>query len=269
MLFDSHVHSFASPDSQLNPAEAIGVCKQKGLGITFTEHIDYVTPDFGFDPAAPDKPVQGMDFLADMNIYPGGYERFRCGSVLLGLEIGLTAYYLPLNRQTAHAYDYDFILGSIHCLDGYDMYHDGKNTFGYDRKRRMLAYSLEMVISSGDFIDAFGHIDYLSRYTPAADKIVRYDEYATEYDALLKAVAERGIAMEINTARFGKIEGLEANLARVFARFKELGGRYATIGSDAHNAGALGRRHDDAVSMAREAGLSLVYYKNRKRYGCG
>jgi histidinol-phosphatase (PHP family) len=65
------------------------------------------------------------------------------------------------------------------------------------------------------------------------------------------------------------IPGLEVNLARVFKRFYELGGRYATIGSDAHNTQALGRSHGVAVNMAREAGLSLVYFKNRKRYFCG
>jgi histidinol-phosphatase (PHP family) len=266
MYFDSHVHSLASPDSTMEPEIAVNAQHSRGVGITFTEHVDYVTPDYGFDPAAADKPAEGRDFLTDFSLYPHTYEKLRSDSVLLGLEIGMTAYYQPLNCQTAHAHDYDFILGAVHSVDGYDLYHDRRNTFDYDRKLRMLTYSLEMV-ELYDYINAFAHIDYISRYTPAPEKNVPYDDYANEYDALLKALARRDIALEINTARFGS-PGLEANLARVYRRFNELGGRFVTIGSDAHTVENLGRYHSRAVAMAREAGLKPVYYKKRKRYAC-
>jgi histidinol-phosphatase (PHP family) len=265
MLFDSHVHSKASPDSELEPESAIQACKKMNLGIAFTEHIDINNPESGFDPGASDKPLTTIDFIADETLYPTTYENLRGDGVLLGLEIGLTAYAMPLNREKALSYDYDFIIGSVHFVDGYDLYDDAKNVFDYDRKRRMLTYSYEMV-EICDFIDAFGHIDFISRYTPASEKNVYYHEYAAEYDALLKILAERDIALEINTAGFGQIPGLEANLARVFKRFYELGGRYVTLGSDAHCAENLGRSFGSALAIAKEADLIPVYFKNRKRY---
>ena len=265
MLFDSHVHSKASPDSRLEPDAAIEACKKMNLGITFTEHIDINIPARGFDPNATDKPVADTDFIADAAVYPVTYEKYRADSVTLGLEIGLTAYALTLNRKKALSYDYDYILGSVHFVDGYDLYHDGKNTFDYDRKKRMLTYSLEMVTIS-DFIDAFGHIDYITRYTPDAEKNVYYDAYAADYDALLSALAGRDIALEINTARFGRVPGLEKNLARVYQRFYELGGKYVTLGSDAHYGKDIGRSFDSALNIAKEANLTPVYFKNRVRY---
>lgn len=267
LRFDSHVHSLASPDSQMPPQAAVQAARALGLGVTFTEHVDYVTPDFGFDPTADDKPMENDDFVADAALYPHGYAHLRADDVLLGLEIGLTDYYLPLNRQTAAAYDYDFILGSVHFVSGYELYHDAvrKRDYDYDRKQRMLTYSRRMVEGSGDFIHAFGHIDYISRYYPGEDKLVRPADYPDEYDALLKALAERGLALEINTARFGRLPGLEENLAAIFKRFAGLGGRFATIGSDAHTPDMLGRAHAQAVRLADECGLNVVYFKMGKR----
>jgi histidinol-phosphatase (PHP family) len=266
MYFDSHAHSFVSPDSDMEPTTAIEALKAKGLGITFTEHVDYYIPGHGFDPTAKDKPVGDHDFAVDVNLYPQTYETLRNENTLLGLEIGLTAWYLPLNRQTALSYEYDFILGAVHAVDGYDLYHDKKNTFDYDRRARMLSYSVEMVDIS-DFIDALAHIDYISRYSPYPDPIVYVDEFAEGYDALLKALARRDIALEINTSRFGN-PALEANVARICRRYHELGGRFCTIGSDGHNVNALGRYFGSALTMAREALLTPVVFKNRKRFVC-
>jgi histidinol-phosphatase (PHP family) len=230
--------------------------------------VDYATIPHGFNPEAADKPAQNQEFVADLDTYHRDYAPLRSDSVLLGIEIGLTAYYLPLNRQTALAYGYDYILGAVHSVDGYDMYHDGRNRFTYDRKRRMLTYSLEMVQGSGDFIDAFGHIDYITRYTPEREKLVRYSQYPGEYDALLQELAQRDIALEINTSRFGN-PGLETNLLQVYKRFYALGGRHVTIGSDAHRPGDLARHHRRALAMAEEAKLTTVFFKKRKRYVCG
>ena len=64
MFFDSHVHSAASPDSQMNPREAVDFLQKKGLGIAFTEHIDFADhPEI--DPHATDAPRGMRDFVCD------------------------------------------------------------------------------------------------------------------------------------------------------------------------------------------------------------
>ena len=68
MLFDSHVHSEASPDSEMNAEKAIASAKKLGLGVIFTEHVDF--GEFGDymserDPHATDF-IRGMgDFICD------------------------------------------------------------------------------------------------------------------------------------------------------------------------------------------------------------
>ena len=270
MYFDAHVHSMASPDSETDPVQAIRFLKSKGLGITFTEHVDFVTPTVGRDFTANDLPQSyyGTDFVCDFDMYPARYRHLRSDSVLLGLEVCLNAAFLPLNTQTVADNDYDFILGSVHYVDGIDLLDDkATSKIGADAFcRRYLTYAFDMVELCG-FFDSFAHIDYIVRYYEPARKLFYYSNYPKEFDALLKALADRELALEINTSRLGE-DGMARRLLPVYKRFKELGGRYVTIGSDAHQLGALGRHHGKAVGLAAAAGLTTAYYKERKRYIC-
>jgi len=263
MHFDAHVHSAASPDSELNPADAIHALKSKGLGVIFTEHVDFVTPQTGKDLSANDTPKGDKDFVCDFEIYPAKYQQLRSESVLLGVEIGLTAAYLPLNRQIAGG-DYDFVLGSIHYVDGHDIYKSSSSMETVSFCRRYLTYAKEMVELSG-FFDSFAHIDYITRYSKMIDRVFYYKNFPSEFDALLKTLAERNLAMEINTSRLGN-NSVTGQLLPIYKRFKELGGKYVTIGSDAHNEWGLGRCHEKAVGIAAIAGLTPVYFKERNKF---
>jgi len=267
MHFDAHVHSAASPDSELNPIDAIKALKAKGLGVAFTEHVDFVTPTKGKDMNAPDAPKAVLgDFVCDFDIYPSQYRALReQDTVLLGVEIGLNAAYFSLNSQIADE-DYDFVLGSIHYVDGLDVYHNSIKMEPYDFCRRYLTYGKEMVEYCG-FFDAFAHIDYIARYSKGIERIFHYKDFSREFDALFKALAERDMALEINTSRFGnnKVVG---QMLPIYKRFKELGGRFVTIGSDAHNMYSLGRHYAEALGLANIAGLTPVYYRGRERHIC-
>ena len=268
MHYDAHVHSAASPDSELNPEDAILTLKSKGLGVVFTEHVDFVTPKTGRDMSAKDFPMAVNDFICDFDIYPSQYQALRAkheGSVLLALEIGLTAAYLPLNIQTA-AGGYDFILGSIHFVDGHDIYSTASSMEAEYFCRRYLTYAREMVEISG-FFDSLAHIDYAARYNDKINRLFSYNNFPKEFDALLGLLAERGLSMEINTSRLGDANAVK-QLLPIYKRFKTLGGRYVTIGSDAHNKWSLGRNYKNALGLASMAGLTPVYYKERERHIC-
>ena len=53
MLFDSHMHTKFSADSEMSAIAAIEKAKKLNIGIVFTEHFDYNLPgdiDFTFVP---------------------------------------------------------------------------------------------------------------------------------------------------------------------------------------------------------------------------
>ena len=58
--------------------------------------------------------------------------------------------------------------------------------------------------------------------------------------------------------------GAVESLTELYTRYAELGGKYVTLGSDAHAAKAVGMHFDVAQKIAKTAGLTIVYYKKRQ-----
>ena len=255
MIFDSHVHSAASPDSEASPSEIIATLAKKGLGCAFTEHIEY---NANLEPF----------FCVDFDKYPKDYLRYKSSSVVVGVELSLIPQAIELNRQHTANPEYDFIIGSIHVINGLDIGANADITkewfskWGEETYLHFFEDSLNMV-KTNEFFDSFGHIDYISRYSTLAEKNVLYDKYADQYDNLLKALIERDKLLEFCTKRIGEKSACE-NLCKIYARYKELGGQYVTMGSDAHTIDQLGYKFDLAVDILNEIGLKPVYFKNRK-----
>jgi histidinol-phosphatase (PHP family) len=282
MLFDSHVHSSASPDSEMPPQDAIAAAKSRGLGITFTEHADFAD-HIEKDPDATDF-LRGLgDFVCDFEKYPKEYKKYRGEGVILGLECGLTQAFLPENKKRA-ANDYDFIIGSIHSVDGAELYNaangrlpdeefarrltSGDENSVFECVRRYLIYAREMAEIS-NYFDSFGHIDYISRYVPLAEKFFSYENFPVEFDALLKIISEKNLVLEINTNTFGgKNAHAEKIMQKICTRFHELGGRFCTIGSDAHKVKNVGKCISAAKEIAQSSNLIPVYFKERKAIRC-
>lgn len=263
-IFDTHVHSAASPDSTMKPEDAILVAKKQGIGIIFTEHCDYILSE-GRNEGATDYWHNGKkDFVCDFDIYPHEYKKYRSESVLLGIEIGLTAAYLDKNKKTAQG-DYDFIIGSAHSAGGLDVYFDTPPDYN-EFISRYLTTSAKMV-ELCDFFDSFGHVDYVARYNTTAQRLFNYNNFAREFDELFRAIAQKDLSIEINTSGLSKFDNYEATLIPIYKRFAQLGGRHCTIGSDAHDTSRIGCNFETALEIADTCGLEVVYYEDRKRRG--
>ena len=250
MIFDSHTHTKFSADSEMDAAAAIARAKNLGYGIIFTEHYDYKLPgetDFTFDAAA----------------YFSEYENFRSDSVRLGVEVGLRKIARAANKNFLSRAGFDFVIGSIHVVDEFDIYNP-EFFAGKDKAAAFRKYFAVMAeeISLADF-DALGHIDYICRVAPYENPEIDYATFKPEIDAVLKIVVERGKILELNTRRLDKIRGLK-ELAPVYRQYKNFGGRYVTIGSDAHRAENIGANFERALEFAEELGLTPVSFRRRE-----
>ena len=112
-----------------------------------------------------------------------------------------------------------------------------------------------------------GHIDYIARTAPYENPELSYGAFADEIDAVLRAAVAQGVVLELNTRRLGSRRALK-ELAPIYARYHELGGRYVTLGSDAHGADAIGANFAAAEDFARAMGLSIVTFFARKMEFC-
>ena len=77
-------------------------------------------------------------------------------------------------------------------------------------------------------------------------------------DEILRQAARSGKALEINTSGLRQPLGETLPTLPYVRRFREFGGEYVTVGSDAHYAEDLGKGVNEGMKVAQEAGFSHV-----------
>lgn len=257
MLFDSHSHTAFSADSEMLAADAIARARERGLGIVFTEHLDL---DF----------VSELDFTFDPEAYWTTYARWRGADVRLGVEIGMQQHVAEDNRAFAERVPFDLVIVSQHLLDGIDLYE----TAAYEGKDKRTAYEMYLTAMQENLLchafgDVLAHIDYITRYAKHVyeSAVLGYADYSEHIDAVLRACIETETVLELNTRLFGD-RHMVKELVPIYARYRDLGGKYVTIGSDAHGVDAIGAHFDLAVDMADALGLLPVTFCERKMEPC-
>lgn len=251
--FDCHLHTLPfSQDARQRLPELLQALTDLRIGGILTEHLDY---DFPLDPSI---------VIFEPDEYFATYGPLRSERLLLGVEIGMQRSCRAKNKSVVSDYPWDFVLASVHMIDGLDPYTgDYYKNFGKSAAyHRYLEVMIEEIRGLEDF-DSLGHIDYICRYNDYADPDLHYHDDADLWDVLFKELAEREKALEINTRRF-KSTSAKDSLFELCRRFKELGGRYVTVGSDAHVPTAVGGYLREALDMAEAAKLQPVYFKERK-----
>lgn len=251
MLYDTHMHTTFSTDSRMTMEEALVRGRELNIGITVTEHLDL------------DYPLPKA-FIFDIDSYFAAYEKYRSDTVRLGIEIGMRPDLLRENREVLRDRPFDYVIGSIHLVDKLDIYQEGF----YRGRTKQEVYSryfaaMSACVECYDFIDSLGHIDYIARYARFADPEIYCAEFADQLDGVLRCLAEKEKAIEINTRRLVD-KGAVGPLTAIYKRFYELGGRLATIGSDAHRPQDIGAGLDTALAIAAASGLKPVWFKNHQ-----
>ena len=252
-MFDSHIHSTFSCDSKMKIEELSRKLKESDIGGIITEHMD-----IGY-------PTNPLAFLFDVPEYFAAYGSWRSDKLLLGIEIGMQPVSHDENRVIARRYAFDQIIGSIHVVEGADIY-EASFYEGREKKEAYQSYLNAMLqaIKDYDDFDTLGHIDYICRYATYEDPELYYDDEPALWDEIFQTLVEKDKALEINTRRLD-LPGAGRALTKLYKRYKRLGGHFVTIGSDAHREVEVGRRLTIARDIAEAAGLTPVYFKERQR----
>lgn len=246
MLTDYHIHSCYSADSQAYIKDQLDAALTAGLThICFTDHVDF---DSSALPPA-DLAARNEEIARLAPMYPSL-------DISLGMEMGMdgteASRLAHLHAKDVHL---DFIIGSIHMVDGMDAYYPEF----FENRNREQAYGcyiekLAQAIKVSDF-SVMGHYDFCTKYSPYTDRPLGYGMFPELFDDIFRTLIQTGRSMEINTSAWkdDPAWGLD-----VFSRFRELGGEYVTIGSDAHQPVRVGGRVKEAVELAKAAGIRYI-----------
>ena len=259
---DYHIHSYFSGDSGTIPEQNILAAAGRGLDrVCFTEHLDM---DYPYDDVCFDLDTDA--YFAEISMLK---EKFAGKiEVYTGVELGLQPHLGTAYNEWLRGRDFDFIIGSTHLVDRMDPYYpdfwEGRNAD--DGIRRYLEATLENITAFDDF-DVYGHLDYIVRYVPGCRAGFDYAKYADEVDAVLELLIEKGKGIEVNTGGYRAGLADPNPCADVVRRFRELGGRIITTGSDAHTPDCVGFGFDDALSLIRKCGFNhTTYFRGRKAF---
>lgn len=243
-MFDYHLHSRVSFDGHDTGLDLAQKAKEMGLReICFTDHLDY-------DPRG----VMGV-MTFDTGKYNEEYDGLTIPGVKIrrGMEFGMT----PQNRaqfeEDLRRRPFDFVLGSVHFVDGFDVYYrdywQGKTVF--QAERLYLEEVLACVQNHEDF-DVLAHLTFLGKApVHPSPRCVPYEEHSKIIDAILSTLARKGKGLEMNTSGVDRCGGFLPT-ADYFRRFRELGGKIVTIGSDAHRCNRVGQYTREGCRLLKD-----------------
>lgn len=253
---DLHTHTDFSTDSEQPMEGAIEALIGKGIKtVCFTEHMDMDYP--------------GGEFILDTAAYRERLMQLRekfSGRIemLFGVELGLMDYLAPRLREYISGWDFDFVIGSSHLVDGVDPYYpEYFDKYGdYNGILRYFESILANIRAFDDF-DVYGHLDYVVRYSSA--KNYRPADFAELLDEILKTLIAMGKGIELNTAGLKYGLGFAHPHPELLRRYRELGGEIITVGSDGHKAEHYAWDFDKAADILRDAGFEYYsVFRGRK-----
>ena len=252
-MYDYHMHSRVSFDARDTGLAMAQAAKERGLReICFTDHIDY-TPE--------------MNMVFDTAVYNAEYDHLEVPGLLIrkGLEFGLTpdnAEQLKIDLGRRH---FDFVLGSVHLVDGVDIYMEPYwADKDYDTAIRLhLQTTLEAVRAHEDY-DVLGHLTYISKCGANPKKeLLRYADHKSIFNEILLELVKREKGMELNTSGIDRCGGSLPTLD-YFQRFHELGGRIVTVGSDSHDVSRAGQyTHEMTAELKKIFGYVCTFEDRR------
>ncbi|WP_299304416.1 PHP domain-containing protein [uncultured Brachybacterium sp.] len=266
---DSHVHSEFSwdtggPDSAARGTMEATCVRAVRIGLPalfFTEHLDLEDAWFS-DPedfADHERHLLDADGIVhvprfDLNGYLESIDRCRAAFPELrigtGLEFGQPHLRAEAVRQQLDLSDFDLVIGSLHTLE-----FEGRRVEPNTLFRRLPAdevirrYLAEVpaLVAGDEPFEIVTHLDYALRYWPEeTEGPVNPRRFEEEFRTALRAIADSGRALEMNTRR------LWPWMPRWWS---EEGGRAISFGSDAHAPHALAHGFPEAVAMVEAFGF--------------
>ena len=240
MLCDCHLHTEFSGDSEAPVRTQADRAVSLGMrAVCFTDHDDY-------DAWSPDGK---QEFILDWDAYFRAMPLFREEyegrlKILTGVELGLQLHiksYLD-ERMAQYGDLIDYRIGSSHFVDGIDLYYPDyfklspytdPDELERERYRHYFEATLRR-LEAYDCYEAVGHLDYVVRYGPNRNRKFTYKDYADVIDPILEVLIRKDKALEVNTGGFKYGLGHPNPHEDIIRRYKELGGKLITVGSDAH-----------------------------------
>jgi histidinol-phosphatase (PHP family) len=255
---DAHVHTDLSHDSAVPIDDHARLAAERGIAeLAITDHVDF----------APSAPGYGETTFAQRErVVREAAERWAARGVAIrfGVEITWDSRYATEIRDHLAGHAYDFVIGSVHIYrdSPYAADHVAGWVAGRSLDEIVAPYFEEVTAGARTgLFDAMGHIDFVKRFL--VPHVTPMDLAAAPelYDPILAALVDSGTALEINTSGLRSPAEETFPSSAIVTRFRAMGGRAVTVGSDAHTTDSFAWALEDGYASAAEAGFSTMAFR--------
>lgn len=275
-MIDYHIHPDYSSDAQGKIADfcqSALKCDIKEL--CFTTHYE---PD-PIRAEIEQVIVAGQPMSVDsawVNFYLNEIDEARSAfpelTIRAGVEIG---YEMGMEGKIADflgRYQFDYVLGAIHCLDHIAITSAQELTeFREWLKPRGAGFIAQRYFDyvraavGSKLFDCLAHLDIWRKYILPEVGDVFLAEIEYKIKPMLEHIAQSGTGLEINSSALRRGEKEPYPESKIIAQAIAVGIDLFTVGSDAHRAADLGKGIDKVMKTLSQFGLAPARFKNRQR----
>jgi histidinol-phosphatase (PHP family) len=178
-------------------------------------------------------------------------------SVKAGIEIGEPHRFPEAVSKLINNHAWDFVIGSLHWVGDTLVFDQDYYLRPQHQAYRDYFHELHE-IARLNTVSILGHMDIVKRY--GFDYYGRFDPeaYEPELRALLRSCVESGMALEVNTSTLRRPVNETSPTTKILKWFREEGGQWVTVGSDAHRPEDVGFELEKAVQSVRNAGFEAI-----------
>lgn len=256
-MIDYHVHSLLCNHAEGPMTAYVEQAITMGLSeICFLDHLSFAPGASRHSMAVEEVPLYFHGIQRLKHLYHGLID------IKAGLEVDFDPAYTFLTERIIETYAFDLIGGSVHFQGDLNLVSrkEAARLAGADGERICRGYieSLDRMLDSGLF-DMVCHLDVLKKHGP--DLLA---PLPGAFDGILDKIAERNVAVEINTSGYDHPAG-ESYPGKTLLEELRRRGIPITLGSDAHRPCQVGRHFDRILSYLRRNGFdSLTTFTRRK-----
>ncbi len=257
-------HGTASAAAMLERGRAAGL---QWFGLS--EHAP-LPPGFSCKLYTGDLNVEFPRYAAEVIQLREASEKGPGPRVLLGMELDWIPSRLPYMRALVAAWPFDYVLGSLHHIDGMSvgaLANWGPGVSREERFARFAAYYYEMAaMAKSGLVQIASHPDFIKlRAFDDFRAWLALPESRAPLEAAVSALAATGTVMEVSAAGLRQ-DFAEPYPAPAIMRLAAGAGVDICFGSDAHTPADVGLPFDRLADYARGFGYTdSVIFINRQR----
>lgn len=257
IIADLHCHTRFSYDSSADPEEVIRFAVGRKIGIiALTDHYDVDFADCGMS--------MELNFSERKKCILELKDKYRGKiRIIFGIELGQPYNNPDLADSVIKENGFEFVLGSVHNLKNVpDFYY-----FDYVKMseygsliRNLYSRYLDDILKLTElpYINSVAHVTYPLRYLRKAGLDYDLSVHYLKYEEIFKNIVKTGKYLEINSSGVRNNSAFtmpDDDLLEIYAR---CGGKYVTIGSDAHCERDVGAGFAEAAAKAKKFGLDII-----------